>query len=59
MSEISAYMGLVQLRKLDAMVQHRQNCVDIIAKIKAANISYCRPNIWISKSIQVYCQTWF
>jgi perosamine synthetase len=41
-SEIAAYMGLVQLAKLDRMTATRQAAVDIVApRLKAAGIGYC------------------
>jgi dTDP-4-amino-4,6-dideoxygalactose transaminase len=42
MSEISAYIGLVQLAKLDRMTATRQRAVDIVAgRLKKLNIGYC------------------
>jgi len=42
MSEIEAYMGLVQLAKLDDMIAHRTKMVKaIIPTLKAKNIDYC------------------
>ncbi len=41
-SEIAAYMGLVQLAKLDRMVATRQRAVDIVAKrLREMNVAYC------------------
>ena len=42
MSEIGAFMGIVQLAKLDRMVVARQRAVDIVAaSLRNANIGYC------------------
>jgi perosamine synthetase len=42
MPEIAAYMGLVQLAKLDRMVVARQKAVDIIAaRLRELGIDYC------------------
>lgn len=42
MSEIAAYMGLVQLAKLDRMVATRQRAVDTVAaRLKQLGIAYC------------------
>ena len=42
LSEIAAYMGILQLSKLDSMVSRRQNAVDIIStELEANNIEYC------------------
>lgn len=41
-SEVAAYIGLVQLAKLDRMVATRQRAVDIVAlKLKGLGIGYC------------------
>lgn len=41
-SEIGAYIGLVQLAKLDRMVAARQRAVDIVAsRLRKANVAYC------------------
>lgn len=43
MSEISAYMGLVQLAKLDDMIARRTNVVsEVSGKLKALDVPYCR-----------------
>jgi dTDP-4-amino-4,6-dideoxygalactose transaminase len=42
MSEIAAYIGLVQLAKLDSMTSKRQAAADIIAvQLRALGIDYC------------------
>jgi perosamine synthetase len=41
-SEIAAYIGIVQLKKLDQMTARRQAAVDIIApRLKQIGVSYC------------------
>jgi perosamine synthetase len=41
-SEIAAYMGLIQLAKLDRMTATRQGAVNIVApRLQAAGIGYC------------------
>ncbi len=43
MSEISAFIGLVQLAKLDEMVGRRQRAADIVcAKLDELGVPYCR-----------------
>lgn len=43
MSEISAYMGLVQLAKLDQMTARRQRVVDLVARrLDLLGIGYCK-----------------
>ncbi|MEX0853083.1 MAG: DegT/DnrJ/EryC1/StrS aminotransferase family protein [Bauldia sp.] len=42
MSEVSAFIGLVQLAKLDRMVAARRRAVDIVsARLRGARIGYC------------------